>query len=191
MWKFLLRSRHSWLLALSTCLLGIFFMLLPSIGSGGSSAWAQASPSTPISQQRVHELEERVKILELEHEALDRRMKLEAEHAGRTIEELVVRIRALEGARGREAAAVQPEKSATMDEYCKDRYVRLPNGVRRVKAGCEDAINTCDVPEVVDARGVWKLRPECVREASSQQGTCDTPYFITEDGIKQFKPECL
>jgi hypothetical protein len=157
---------------LATGLLGIFFLLLPIIGSGGSSAWAQASPGTSISQQRIHELEERVKILELERETLDRQVKLEAEHTGRTIEELEVRIRAVEDTRGSEAAAVH-------------------TGIRRVKAGYEDTTKTCDAPEAIDARGVWKLRPECVRAAASQQGICDTPYVINADGIKQFKLECL
>jgi hypothetical protein len=190
---FIFRSRHSRLFGLSTGVLGIFFLLRPSIGflDGGSNAWAQAGPGTPMSQQRIRELEERVKILELEHETLDRQMKLEAERTGRTVEELEIRIRALENARAPEAAAVQPEKSSTIDEVCKDPYVRLPNGIRRVKAGCEDTTKSCDVPEVIDAQGVWKVRPECVPAAASQEGICDTPYVIGPNGIKQFKPECV
>jgi hypothetical protein len=190
---FISRSRHSWLFGLSTGVLGIFFLLRPSIGflDGGSNAWAQAGPGTPVSQQHLRELEERVKILELEHEALDRRTKLEAERTGRTIEELEMRIRTLENARAPEVAAVQPEKSATIDELCKDPYTHFPNGIRRVKRGCEDSTKPCDVPEVIDAQGMWKVRPECVPAAASQQGTCDTPYVIGPNGIKQFKPECL
>ena len=195
MWTFLFRSRYAWLLGWPTGLLGVFLVFgsgPASLGAGSSNAWAGPAPNATVSPQRVRELEERVKILELEHETLDRRMRLQAEQAGRALEDLEMRVRALEGS-VRPAAEVtpQPEKSISVEDVCKDPYIRFANGIRRVKAGCEDRGNSCDVPQVVDARGVWTVRPECVPATPVKAGNCDIPYSIGDRGIKQFKPECM
>src|SRR6267142_2160515 len=123
MWSFLFRSRHSWPLGLTMGVLVIFLVLVSGLGSwgtGASNAWAQAPASSPISPQRVRELEERVKILELEHEAVDRRTRLQAERTGRAIEELEMRVRALEeNDRAHLGVTVtEPEKGAEVDDVC-------------------------------------------------------------------------
>ena len=87
---------RSWWLGPSTGLFGFLLLAagMVSFGSGASNAWADDAPTA--SQQRVRELEERVKILELERETLDRTMRLETKRTRRTIEALDERIRALE-----------------------------------------------------------------------------------------------
>jgi len=194
MWTFLFRSRYSWLLGWPTGLVGVFLVFGPGIGSlggGSSNAWAGAAPSPTVSPQRVRELEERVKILELEYETLDRRMRLQAEQAGRALEELDMRVHALEGAARAAEGTPPPKESISLEEVCKDPYIRFANGIRRVKEGCEDRGRSCDVPEVVDARGVWTVRPECVPATPVKAGNCDITYSIGDNGIKQFKPECM
>jgi hypothetical protein len=132
-----------------------------------------------------------VKILELEHETLDRRMRLQAERTGRAIEELEMRVRALEeNDRARLDAVAEKVKGAEVDDLCKDPYIHLWNGIRRVKSGCENAGKPCDFPKVVDGRGFWTVRPECVQNAPVKEGGCDIPYVVDTKGIKEFKPEC-
>ena len=195
MWTFFLRSRHPWPPGLPTGLLVGFLVIVPVVGSWGagpSNAWAQTTASSAVSQQRVRELEERVKILELEQEALDRRTRLQAERTGRAIEELEMRVRALEenGRASLDGPAIEPEKGAGADAVCKDPYVYLSNGIRRVKSGCENGAKPCDVPKVVDGRGFWTVRPECAPATPVKEGACDIPYFVGTTGIKEFKPEC-
>ena len=164
---------------------------LGSWGAGASKAWAQATTSSPLSQQRVRELEERVKILELEHEALDRRVRLQAERTGRAIEELEMRVRVLEeNGRAHVDPVAEPQKGAEVDEACKDPYIHLWNGIRRVKSGCENAAKPCDVPKFVDGRGFLTVRPECVQAVPVKEGGCEIPYVVDTKGIKEFKPEC-
>jgi len=95
MWETPFRFQFGWLKP-STGLFGLLLLAagVASFGPGASNALAETTPIA--SQQHVRELEERVKILELERETLDHRMRLEAERTRRTIEALDMRIRLLE-----------------------------------------------------------------------------------------------
>jgi hypothetical protein len=155
-------------------------------------AWADGAPTSLNSQQRVKELEERVKILELEHETLDRRMRLETERSGRAVEDLDKRLRALEGrAVASEAPAAPMEKSAAREVNCTDPYIDVGHGIRRVKPGCESSGNECDAPEAIDGRGVRTILPACVQTIDRNKGNCEPPHFIDYKGVKRFKPECM
>src|SRR5690242_20661582 len=89
------RSRH-WLSGMIGG--GVLTMLLSAgaLPSRTSIAFAQNAPPSTSPQQRIHELEQRVKILELENETLDRRVQLDQERYGRAFEDFEKRLRALE-----------------------------------------------------------------------------------------------
>ncbi len=160
---------------------------------GMASAWAQGGPSSAVSPRRMDELAERVKILELENEALERRVRLDTEHQGQAVEDLERRVRALEGhAQASLESTVQPpETNAEPDVSCKDPYIDVGRGIRRIKPGCESTANPCDAPEVVDVRGVRTILPACRESVEKKTGGCDSPYYIDAKGLKHFKSECL
>jgi hypothetical protein len=174
----------------------VVILFLAGVGPwpGGSSfAFAQGAPGSTNSEHRFRELEQRVKILELENETLDRRLRLEAEHSGRLFEDLDRRVRVLEQhpAAPAEPAANKEQKSPAIDAYCSDPFIQLASGVRRLKPGCDATGNPCDAPWAVDARGIRTVLPACVQSLESNAGGCDSPYYVDPKGVKRFKPECL
>src|SRR5689334_1565046 len=121
----LARSRPSWLLAMVTGVAVPVLLLLS--GDGPSKAWGAAAPASQSVNQdsRIRELEERIKILELEQETLDRRLRLELERNGRSFDDIDHRLRALEAhapTPGEIAAATQPDKAAVVDAMCREPF---------------------------------------------------------------------
>src|SRR5689334_16317683 len=127
MLKFLVRSRHPWLM-------GVAAGAAVALSLAGAvprlpSAWASAAPSSPTTgaqEQRIRELEERIKILELENETLDRRLRLDIERNGRGFEEIDRRLRLLEDRSGNPSepvAAAQPDKLA-LETMCRDPFIQ-------------------------------------------------------------------
>jgi hypothetical protein len=171
-------------------------LLLPRTGSfagGLSSAWADAAPGPTNPQQRIRELEERVKILELQQETVDHKLRLDIDRNGRAFEEIDRRLRALEErpAAPAETAALEAQKSAELEAMCRDPYIKLPSGIRRLKPGCESAGSVCDAPEVVDGHGVRRVLAACVPTMEKERGVCDPPYYFDAKGLKRVKRECM
>jgi len=162
---------------------------------GPSNAWAAAAPPSAANQeQRIRELEERIKIMELQQETLDRRLRLDIERNGRAFEEIDRRLRALEdhGAQPNElAASLQSEKAAALEAMCREPFFQTEKGIRRLKPGCESSGNECDAPEALDLRGVRRVLPACIKSIEKERGVCDPPYFFDDKGVKRFKPECM
>jgi len=52
---------------------------------------------------------------------------------------------------------------------------------------------SCDVPYVVDTKGIKRYRPECLDEAAlaAAKAECVNPYIKRPDGVTTIKPECL
>jgi hypothetical protein len=196
MLKFLVRSRHPWLMGAAAGAAVPFALSLAGAApfAGSPNAWASAgpSPTTSAQEQRVRELEERVKILELENETLDRRLRLDIERNGRSFEEIDRRLRLLEdrsGSPSEPVASPQADKVA-LEAMCRDPFIEAAHGIRRLKPGCESIGNECDAPEAVDVRGVRRVLPACVQAAEREHGICDPPYFF-DKGVKRVKPECM
>ncbi len=188
-------SIRRWIVGLPAGMLGL--VLCFALGSlsttvGSSNAWAQSAPSSPNLQQRVRELEERLRIIELEHEALERRMHLEAERTTRVLDELDKRLRACETHALAPAKVETPpaEGSTITDPHCQNPYMIVSYGVRRVRPGCESAGNECDPPFAIDPRGVRKFLPACVKSEDAGSG-CASPFFVDPAGVKRVKPECI
>jgi hypothetical protein len=165
---------------------------------GASNAWAATAPSSPPAaanqDQRIRELEERIKILELEQETQQRRLRLEIERHGRAFEEIDRRLRALEDRGGQPAeptAVSQAERAAALEALCREPFIEVAPGIRRVKPGCEQAGNECDAPEAVDIRGVRRVLPGCLKAMEKERGVCDPPYFFDDKGLKRVKRECM
>jgi hypothetical protein len=161
---------------------------------GPSNAWAGTAPPTPAAasqDQRIRELEERIRILELEQETQDRRLRLEIERSGRAFEEIDRRLRLLEdrSATPSEPAMSQPE-SSSVDAMCRNPFIEAGHGIRRLKPGCEAAGKECDAPQAVDIRGVRTVLPACVQSAEKDRGSCSPPYYF-DKGVKYVKPECM
>jgi hypothetical protein len=175
------RSRRSLWGTLSACLLGVWI----AGTSGFPKAFAQGAPAVDP-QQRIRELEQRVKILELESETLDRRAQLEVERNARILDEMDKRVRALE-ARGPETRV--PESS--VPDPCRDPYIHVAPGVVRIRPGCESAGGECSAPEAVDARGVRTILPACQKFLDDNSRDCNPPYFIDAHGVKRFKTGCM
>jgi len=145
---------------------------------GLASAWAQEAPtsaSVASSPRRVEDLVERIKSLEIEIEYLERRM--------RTLES--------RGQAPLESDKHSPGSNAEPGDSCKDPYIDVGRGVRRVKPGCESLGNLCDAPEVVDARGIRVVLPACRPSVEAKSGGCTSPYSVDPMGLKRFKEECL
>ena len=194
----LFRSRPSWLVgALAGAAVPLALFLA---GSELSNAWASAAPATPATpasratnqDQRIRELEERIKILELQQEAQERRLRLDIERNGRAFEEMDRRLRLLEdrSTPSEPVAAPQIDKDAALEAMCREPFIQGDHGIRRLKPGCESTGNPCDAPEAVDIRGVRRILPACVQAAEKERGVCDPPYFF-DKGVKRVKPECL
>jgi len=167
---------------LSTALVG---MMIGGLGmSGSSKAFAQAAaPAEP--QQRIRELEQRVKILELENETLDRRLHLEIDRSTRFLDDMDKRVRLLE------ARPLAPaESTSKADDPCRYPYIHVAPGIMRIKPGCESTGGECAAPERVDVRGVRTVLPAC-EQATEAPGGCEPPYYIDADGVKRFKPRCM
>jgi hypothetical protein len=193
----LVRSRPSWLMGM---LAGAAMPLAVLFASGSlrgpSSAWAAAAPpatAAPNQDQRIHELEERIRILELQQETQDRRLRLDIERNSRAFEEIDRRLRLLEdrtATQNEPATGPQPENAAALEALCRDPFIQAGHGIRRLKPGCEGAGNECDAPQAVDIRGVRKVLPACVQSAEKEHAVCDPPYFF-DKGVKYVKPECM
>ncbi len=163
---------------------------------GPSNAWTAAAPAPQSANQdqRIRELEERIKILELEHETLDRRLRLELERNGHTFEDIDHRLRALEvhaPTSGELAAMPPPDKAAVVDAMCREPFIQTAPGIRRVKPGCESSGKECDAPEAVDLRGVRRVLPACLQTMEKERPVCEQPYFFDDKGVKKVKPECM
>jgi hypothetical protein len=186
----LFRSRRSWLVLAGAA--------LPFALLGMSNAWAEGAPGPGFAsnpQQRIHELEERVRILELTQETLERRLHLDVERNGRAFEEIDRRLRALEDRPATPAApaapASSPDKNAALEAMCKDPYFLVAPGIRRVKPGCESTGTQCDAPEAVDAHGVRHVLPGCLQTIDKNRNACDPPYYFDDKGMKHVKDECM
>src|SRR5258708_5670912 len=154
-----------------------------SIGGSGlglSKAFAQGKPA-PDPDRQLRELEQRVKILELENETLDRRLQLEIDHNSHLFDDVDKRLRAVEN------RAVENREP----DPCRDPYIHVAPGILRVKPGCESSGGECTAPEAVDARGVRVVLPGCRQTIVEGARQCDPPYFVDESGVKRFKPGCL
>jgi hypothetical protein len=198
--NFTVRSRRSWWTGmLAGAAVPVALSLAGSVSFGGfSTAWASAAaPSSPAStsqDQRIRELEERIKILELEQETQERRLRLEIERHGRAFEEIDRRVRALEERAGQpaESAAVsQAERAAALEAMCREPFIQGAPGIRKVKPGCESSGKECDAPEAVDSRGVRRVLPGCIQSIEKERGVCDPPYFFDDKGVKRVKSECM
>jgi hypothetical protein len=162
-----------------------FGVLLIAISIGGSGpglskAFAQGK-AAPDPDRQLRELEQRVKILELENETLDRRLQLEIDRNLHLFDDVDKRLRAVES-RAPENRDPDP---------CRDPYIHIAPGILRVKPGCESAGGECTAPEAVDARGVRIVLPGCRQTVVEGARQCDPPYFVDESGVKRFKPGCL
>src|SRR4051812_37664680 len=90
------RSRHVATAAmLAGALLAPLLVGFVFPGSASKSAWAEDAPH-PNLQVRARELEERVRILELEQEALARRLHLQMDQNERTLGDIDKRLRGCE-----------------------------------------------------------------------------------------------
>src|SRR5579859_529521 len=89
------------------------------------SAYAQGKAAPPEPDRQVRELEQRVKILELENETLDRRLRLEIDRNTHVVDDLDKRIKALES---RDNKGLDP---------CREPYIHVAPGIVRVRPGCE------------------------------------------------------
>jgi hypothetical protein len=165
----LARALRSWLIALPLAMLGVS-ILASSSSVGIPNAWAQRAPSSTSVQQRVRELEERLKILELEHEALQRRMQLAAEHDNHILDDLDKRLRTCE------QTAKAPSKSVA---------------VPAAKASASRGSTNCDPPWSIDLRGVRTIQPACLQSLDATEDSCELPYYIDQTGLRRFKPECI
>ena len=183
--KNFVRSRHSWLMGvLAGAAVPFAWSFAGGASFGGlSNAWAAAAPAAPAAQQeqRIRELEARIKILELEQETQDRRLRLDIERNGRAFEEIDRRLRLLEdraSTASEPVAAQQPDKAAALEAMCREPFIQADHGIRRLKPGCESTGNECDAPEAVDVRGVRRILPACIQAAEKEHGVCDPPYFF-------------
>jgi hypothetical protein len=174
------RSRRSLWGTLSACLLALWIAGTSGLPKAFAQAGAAAEP-----QQRIRELEQRVKILELESEALDRRAQLEVERNARIIDEMDKRVRALET----RAPETHPLETHAPD--CRDPYIHVAPGIIRVRPGCESFGGECSAPEAVDARGVRTILPACQKSLDDGSRDCNPPYFIDAAGVKRFKTGCM
>jgi hypothetical protein len=189
-------SRQSWVMGmLMGASLSVAALLTSAFLGGPSYAWAAAAPVAPAASnpdQRIRELEERIKILELQQETMERRMHLDVERNGRAFEEIDRRLRLLEdrAATPSEQPVSQQPDNAALEAMCREPFMQADHGIRRLKPGCESAGNECDAPETVDIRGVRRVLPACVQSAEKGRGVCDPPYFF-DKGVKHVKPECM
>ncbi|HEX9295836.1 MAG TPA: hypothetical protein VF881_08370 [Polyangiaceae bacterium] len=182
------------MVGLPTALLGaVFYLAVASLTTtvGSSSAWAQSAP-TPNLQRQVRELEERVRIMELEHEALQRRMHLDAELTRRALDELEQRLIACEKQAVAPAKAEAPpvQSPSIVDPRCRNPYTMAADGIRRIKPGCESAGDACEPPVAIDPRGVRKILPSCVKPEDTGAG-CASPFYVDPGGVKRVKPDCI
>jgi hypothetical protein len=183
------RSHRSLSTILSTALLG---MMIGGLGSGSSKAFAQAAAPAET-QQRIRELEQRVKIIELENEALARRVQLEIDRSTRVLDDMDKRLHVVEthAAAPVESAGKAADKIGMAEDPCRYPYIHVAPGIMRIRPGCESAGGQCDAPERVDARGIRTVLPGCQQVIDETGGSCEPPYFIDAGGMKRFKPACM
>ena len=115
------------------------------------------------------------------------------------------------------APAPCPPGTETVPAPCIVVWVVDAAGIRQLPGRCLDiqalantaalgAASTaepCESPTFVDARGIWRVRPECLNDTPSPGSVvpaaaappadprCDPPWYVDARGIRRLRQSCL